>query len=112
MSVFIGETYVAKPEKVAETAALLQKLAKLIKEKPAAFKGLRSYKAYSEAFGTFGYFVEIWEFGDFSEFQDMFARFMGDPELKKIPEAFFTFIVPGSCQQHVWSSVAEYIADK
>ena len=112
MSVFVGETYIVKPDKVAENAALLQKLVKLIKEKPAAFKGLKSYKAYSEAFGTFGYFVEVWEFGEFSEFQNMFAKFMEDSELKKIPEAFLSFIIPGTYQQHVWSAVAEHAGKK
>ena len=112
MTVFVVESYLVKPEKIEQNNVLLQKLARLLKEQPAKFKMVKSYKTYTETFGTWGYSLEFWEMGDISDWNKIFEMMMKDEELKKFPEEFFNLIIPGTHQLHLMDKTAEYTATK
>jgi hypothetical protein len=112
MTVLVVESYLVKPDKIEQNNALLQKLARLLKEKPAKFKMVKSYKTYMETFGTWGYSLEFWEMGDISDWNKIFEMMMKDEELKKFPDEFFSLIIPGTHQLHMMTQTAEYTANK
>ena len=62
---------------------------------------IKSYKTYTETFGTWGYSLEFWEMGDISDWNKIFEMMMKDEELKKFPEEFFNLIIPGTHQLHL-----------
>jgi hypothetical protein len=112
MTVFVVESYLVKPDKIEQNNTLLQKLAKLLKEKPTKFNMVKSYKTFSDTFGTWGYSLEFWEMNDFSDWNKIFEMMMQDSELKKFPEEFFSIIIPGTHQLHVMAQTAEYTSKK
>ncbi len=110
MTVLVVETYLVKPDKIEQNNALLQRLAKVLKSDPKKFSMIKSYKAYTEEFGTWGNSSEFWEVEDLGTWNKVFEMMMKDPALKSFPEEFFSLIIPGTHQLHVMSQTVEYTA--
>jgi len=110
MSVFMVETYVVKPEKQETLLPLLQKVAKIMKDKPGKFKEVKSYKYFSQTIGNMFGHIEVWELTDLGVIDGLFNKFFTDDELKKISQEFFTLIVPETYNIQIWKQDLEYKA--
>jgi len=105
---YILEVYTAKPDKVNDVVALIQKLVGLMKKHPEKFKELKSYSGFQHFIGTWGGFYEAWEVESFADFEKIMAKMMTDNELKTIPEEFFKLVVPGSHHFEIVNKVGNY----
>jgi len=112
MAVFMVETYVVKPEKQKELVSLLQRVVKLMKEKPEKFQEVKSYKVYSQMVGAMGGYTEIWEADSMADIEKFYHRMLTDEELMKIPQEFFTLIVPETYITRIWTNVLEHSLKK
>lgn len=110
MNVFVVETYVVKPDKIEANNALLQRLEGVLKSDLAKFRMVKSYRTFTETFGTWGYSFEIWEMEDFSDWNKVFEMMIKDDKLKTFPEEFFNIIIPGTHQLHLMSQTVDYTA--
>jgi hypothetical protein len=109
MTVFVAETYIVKPDKIEANNALLKRLADVLKKDPKKFSMIKSYRTYTDTFGTWGYSFEIWEMNDFNDWNRVFEMMMTDDKLKTFPEEFFDLIVPGTHQLHQMAQTVDYV---
>lgn len=105
---YVLEVYTAKPDKVNDVVALIQKTIGLMKKYPEKFKGVKSYCGWQHYVGTWGGFYEAWEVESFADYEKHMAEMMTDSELKTIPEEFFKLIVPGSHHFEICNEVGYY----
>jgi len=110
MSVFMVETYVVKPEKQEALMPLLHKVAKIMKDNPGKFKEVKSYRHFSQTIGNMLGHIEVWELTDLGVIEGLFNKFFTDENLKKIPQEFYTLIVPETYNIQIWKQDIEYKA--
>jgi hypothetical protein len=109
MTVFLVETYVVKPEKQAELVPLYQKFIKIMEVKKGKFKEVKSFKLYSQWFGTVGGYIGIWEFTNMADCEKWSNNAEADEELMKPYQEFLnSVLVPGTYSTHVWRNVMEH----
>lgn len=108
MTVFMVQTYVVKPEKQAEYDAFMQRLIKLMKDKPEKFPGLKSYKVYTHKIGSIGTYVELYEFPDMGVSEKFLDFSYKDKDLLKFWEEWMGQIVPETFTMHIWAQLLEH----
>lgn len=87
MTVFIVFTYVVKPEKQAEFKSLLRKWRKYMKENKEKLKEMKSWKLYTQTFGSIsGAYIEQVEYDSLAEHEKFNARLLKDKELSKLSQ--------------------------
>lgn len=103
MTIFMVETYVAKPEKQEELMSLLRKWFAGTKKNKAKYKELKSYKLYAQVFGgnRLGYF-EMWEFESMADLEKLLNRINQDKEFLKVVSDFTSCIVPDTWSINIW----------
>jgi len=93
MTVFVVETYVVKPEKQAEFKSLLRRWLKFMKENPALLKEMKSWKLFTQTFGSIsGAYVELVEYDSLAEYEKCHARLLKDKEFMKLYQEAMTLI--------------------
>lgn len=107
MTIFMVQTYIAKPEKQTDLESLLKKMAKLKKDKPEKFPGLKSYQVYTHKVGSIGTYIEMYEFTDMGVFEKFYDGVMQDKDILGIYGEWMGQIVPETYTMHIWSPVIE-----
>jgi hypothetical protein len=106
MSTFVVETWVMKPGKLGEYAALVQKYESYRKEHPELFKELVSRRGFIHVFGgNVGGCVELLEFKSLDEAQVCNNRLMATPEfVMNIVQPSMDLFVPATYSISIWNS--------
>jgi len=106
MTVFVVETYVVKPEKHVEFKSLLQRFLKYMKENPTLFKEIKSWKLFTQTFGTIsGAYVEQVEYDSLAELEKCYTRLLKDKEFSKIYQELMTLIDTATFSMSAWEPV-------
>jgi len=106
MTVFIIETFVIKPEKQSEFKSLLQKGRKYMKENPEKFKEMKSWKLYTQTFGSIsGAYIGQTEFDSLAEFEKFNARMLKDKEYSKLNQEVIAMIDTTTYSMSAWEPV-------
>lgn len=106
MTVFVVETYVMKPEKQGGFKSLLQRFLGYMKENPALFKEMKSWKLFTQTFGgIFGAYVELIEFDSLAEREKCYTRLLKDKEFSRMYQEFMTHIDTATFSMSVWEPV-------
>jgi len=93
MTVFIVSTYVVKPEKQAEFKSLLRKWQKYMKENTEKLKEMKSWKLYTQTFGSvYGAYIEQVEYDSLAELEKCNARLLKDKEISKLSQEAMALI--------------------
>jgi len=105
MTIMMVDSYVVKPDKLAEFPALLKKLETFIKKRPDLFKEAKSHKFFSHMLGgTWGGYVEMYEFENLADFEKCFNRVMQDKDfITAIYSEFQKFQLPGTESVSIWN---------
>jgi len=103
MTIFAVETYVVKPEKLAEFTAYKQKWKKFFAK---WLKEVKSYKMFSQFLGgNWGGYVEMWEFENLADCEKFFNRVMQSDYATKLYPEFASLVVPATYSINVWNPV-------
>jgi len=106
MTIFLVETYVVKPEKLAEFTAYRKKLSQWMKEHSELFKEVKSYRMFTQRFGgIYGGYVEMWEFENLADFEKCNNRQMQSEYLKTVEQELWAFVVPATYSVSIWNPV-------
>lgn len=106
ITVFIVGTYVVKPEKQAEFKSLLRKWQKYMKENPEKLKGMKSWKLYTQTFGSIsGAYIEQVEYDSLAEYEKCNARFLKDKEYLKLEQEVMALIDTATLSMSAWEPV-------
>jgi len=103
MTIFMVETYVAKPEKQEELIALLEKWVAQTKKEKEKYRELKSYKLFSQMFGgsRLGY-CEMWEFESLADCEKCLNRLNQDKEFLRVVAEFTSCIVSDTWSINIW----------
>ena len=106
MTIMMVDSYVVKPDKLAEFAALLKKLETFIKKRPDLFKEAKSHKFFSHMLGgTWGGYVEMYEFENLADFEKWMNKMMKSDFMTTLYPEVASLTVPGSEPTEMWNSV-------
>jgi hypothetical protein len=106
MTVFIVETYVIKPEKQSEFKSLLQKWRKYMKDNAEKLKEMKSWKLYTQTFGSIsGAYIEQVEFDSLGEHEKFNARLLKDKEYSKLYQEAIALIDTTTFSMSAWEPV-------
>lgn len=106
MTVFIVEMYVVKPEKQAAFKSLLRKWQKYMKENPEKLKEMKSWKLYTQTFGSIsGAYIEQVEYGSLAEHEKCNARLLKDKEFSKLYQEAMALIDTATFSMSAWEPV-------
>jgi len=93
MTVFVIETYAVKQEKQAEFKSLLKRFLRFMKENPALFKEMKSWKLFTQTFGSIsGAYIEQVEYDSLADHEKCHARLLKDKAFLKIYDEAMTLI--------------------
>ena len=68
MTIFMVETYVIKPGKLADFTAYKKKVSSWKENHPELFKPVKSYRMFAQVLGdNWGGYVEMWEFQNMAD---------------------------------------------
>ena len=103
MTIFVVETYVVKPEKLAEFTAYKEKWKKFFAK---WLKEVKSYKIFAQFLGgNWGGYVEMWEFENLADCEKFFNRVMQSDYTTKLYPEFASLVVPATYSINVWNPV-------
>ncbi len=106
MSVFIIETFVVKTEKQSEFKSLMQKGLQYMKENPEKFKEMKSWKLYTQTFGSMsGAYIGQTEYDSLAEFEKLNARLSKDRESSELSQEVNATIDMTTYSMTVWEPV-------
>jgi hypothetical protein len=109
LTVFLVETYVIKPEKLAEFTAYKKKWKKFFaykENRPQLFSGVKSYKMFAQMLGgNYGGYVEMWEFANLADCEKFFNKVMQSDYTTKLYPEFASLIVPATYSMNIWTPV-------
>ncbi len=106
MTVFIIETFVVKPEKQSEFKSLMDKGLKYMKENPEKYKELKSWKMYTQTFGSIsGAYIGQTEYDSLAEFEKLNARLSKDKESSKLSQEVNATIDMTTYTMSAWEPV-------
>jgi hypothetical protein len=108
MTVFLVETFVVKPDKLIEFAALHKKFEEWMKTRPEVTKRLKSpRKTFRQMLGgNYGGIIIMYEFESTADVENSFNKLMVDKEyMTKIYPEFAALMVPGTYSFSVWTPV-------
>jgi hypothetical protein len=106
MTVFIVETYVVKPEKQAEFKSLPRKWQKYMKENTEKLKEMKSWKLYTQTFGSIsGAYIEQVEYDSLAEHEKCNARLLKDQEYLKLYQEAMALIDTATFSMSAWEPV-------
>ena len=95
-----------KPEKQAEFKSLVQRFLKYPKENPTLFKEMKSWKLFTQTFGSIsGAYVEQLEFDSFAEYEKCHKKLLKDKEFSKIEQEAMTLIDTTTFSMSAWKPV-------
>jgi hypothetical protein len=106
MTVFSVETWIVKPDKLGEHAALMKKMETWMKKHAPEFKEIKSYKVFSHLLGgKWGGYVWMQEYENVAESEKCFNKIMKSDFMTTLYPEFASLIVPGSYSIDMWNSV-------
>ena len=106
ITVFIVSTYVVKPEKQAEFKSLLRKWQKYMKENPEKLKEMKSWKLYTQTFGSIsGAYIEQVEYDSLAENEKCNARLLKDKEYLKLEQEAMALMDTATISMSAWEPV-------
>jgi len=106
VTVFVVETYVVKPEKQAELKSLLKRWSKFMKENPTLFKEMKSWKLFTQTFGSIsGAYVEMVEYDSLAEHEKCHARLLKNKEYMKLYQDAIALIDAATFSMSAWEPV-------
>ena len=106
MTVFIVETFFVKPEKQSEFRSFLQKWRKYRKENKEKFKEMKSWKIFTQTFGSMsGAYIEQMEFDSLAEYEKRKARLRKDKEYSKLRQEGLNLIDTTTFSMSAWEPV-------
>ncbi len=98
--------FVVKPEKQSEFISLMQKGKKLMKDNPDKFKELKSWKMYTQTFGSIsGTYVAQTEYQSLAEFEKLVARLSKDKVYAKLSQEVNATIDMATYSMSTWEPV-------
>jgi hypothetical protein len=107
MVIYVVETWVLRPERLEDFPAFLEKWKKIMKEKKHLFKELKSWNIYSTMFGTSHSGMGIWEYESMADLEKSMSPFHSDPDVKKLVDELWTFVLPGTHREEIWKPTAQ-----
>jgi hypothetical protein len=98
------ETYVVKPDKMAEFAAYCKKHDALAKERPELFKEMKSFKRFGHLVGgKWGGITAMVEVEGWDDVGKLFGRLMQDKEyMTTLNSEWASIVVPGTDSISIW----------
>ncbi len=106
MTVFVVEMFVVKSEKHSEFESLMRKGRKYMEENPEKFKELKSWKMYTQTFGSISdAYVGQTEYDSLAEFEKLSARLLKDKESSKLNQEVNATIDVTTYSMSVWEPV-------
>lgn len=106
MTVFMVETYVVKPEKLAEFTAWAKKFFEWKETHPQLFKEVKSYKMFAQVLGgNWGGQVEMWEFENLAECEKWMNRIMQSEWMVTLYPEFVALVAPATHSMCIWNPV-------
>jgi len=106
MTVVYVETYVVKPDKLAEFAAYCKDMDAYIKRHPELIKDFRSLKRFSHMIGgNWGGYVTMIEAESLAAVEKYWHSLMADKEFMKVYAEWAAIIVPGTDSISIWNPV-------
>jgi hypothetical protein len=103
--IMMVDSYIVKPDRLAEYTAFLKKIEEWLKRRPEVFKEAKSHKFFSQMIGgKWGAYVEMWEFESLADFEKCFNRAMQDKDfMTNIYSEAQKFILPGTESVGIWT---------
>ncbi len=105
MTIILVETWDVKPEKVVEFKSFLERMKKLVKERPELFEEVKSWDSYETVTGTTFQGMNLWEYDNMTEWEKSSNKFYTDPQLGKLLSELWTYLIPGTHREEVWKPV-------
>lgn len=105
-TIFVVETYVVRQEKQAEFKSLLKRYLKFMKENPTLFKEMKSWKLFTQTFGSISdAYVELIEYDSLADREKWHTRSLKDKEFMKIRQEAMTLIDATTFSRSAWEPV-------
>jgi hypothetical protein len=106
MTVFIVQTYVARPDKGEELSVALDEIRNYKEARPKLFSGVKSWKLFKQEFGGIsGMYMEMWEFSSLADMENNTERLHADEGIKKMIQEFHHLIESTSFSTSIWHQI-------
>jgi len=106
MTIFMVETYVVRPEKLAEFTSYKKKLSQWMKKRPELFKEVKSYRMFAHMLGgNWGGYVEMWEFENLADCEKCYSRVLQSEYKTTHQPEFLALVAPATYSINIWNPV-------
>ena len=106
MTIFMVETYVIKPKKLAEFTAYKKKISSWKETHQELFATVKSYRMFARAIGgTWGGFMEMWEFENLADCETWMNKIMQSEYPTALQPEFLASVTPATYSITIWNPV-------